>query len=104
MMPVDVTVHLVLGEQHRLEGRVTFGMEQRRDLDLPLFGYAAGEMVCAEGVLESSVCGAWVDQKCMTKLPDVPQTLERGRIDDRESLGLEADVVPEWVANYLKRR
>ncbi|HYU10060.1 MAG TPA: hypothetical protein VEK77_11870 [Gemmatimonadales bacterium] len=40
----------------------------------------------------------------MAELPDVPQTLERRGIDDRQRLQLEADVVPERVANYLKRR
>ncbi len=79
-------------------------MEQGRDLNLPLPGYAAGKMVCAQGVLKPGVRRARVDEKCVTKLPDVPQTLERRRIDDRKSLGLEADVVPERVANYLKRR
>ncbi len=35
----------------------------------------------------------------MTQLPDVPEPLERGRIDDRRGQRLQGDVVPEDVAN-----
>ena len=79
-------------------------MQQRRELNLQLLGDTTGKMVRTERVLKPGVRGARVHEKCVTELPDVPQTLERRRIDDRESLGLEADVVPERVANYLKRR
>jgi len=78
-------------------------MQQCGELDLPLLGYPAGKMVCTERVLKPRVRGAWVNEKCVTELPDVPQTLEGRCIDDRERLGLEADVVPERVANYFKR-
>ena len=79
-------------------------MEQGREVNLQLPGYPAGKMIRSQGVLKPGVRGARVNEKCVTKLADVPQPLERRRIDDGESLGLEADVVPERVANYLKRR
>src|SRR5207244_13412157 len=53
-------------------------------------------------LFRSGVCGPSVNEKCVTELPDVPQTLERRRVDDRERLRLEADVVPERVANDLE--
>ncbi len=77
-------------------------VQQRGELDLDILGCPTGKMVRAEGVLKPGVCGARVHEKCVTELPDVPQPLEGGRIDDRERLGLEADVVPERVANDLE--
>ena len=77
-------------------------MKQRGELDFQILGGTAGKMVCPERVLEPGVCGAGVHEECVTELPDVPQTLERRRIDDGQRLGLEADVVPERVANDLK--
>jgi len=59
-------------------------------------------MVGTQGVLKPGVRGARVNEKGVTELPDVPEALERRRIDDRESLGLEADVVPQRVANDLE--
>src|SRR5882762_5568732 len=79
-------------------------MQQRRELDLQLLGDTTGKMVRTERVLKPGVRGARVHEKRVTELPDVPQTLERRRIDDGERLGLEANVVPERVANYFKRR
>src|SRR2546426_91313 len=70
-------------------------MEQRGELDLQLLGHTAGKMVRTQRVLKPGVCGPRVNEKCVTELPDVPQTLERRRVDDRERLRLEADVVPE---------
>src|SRR6266850_620297 len=61
-------------------------------------------MVRTQRVLKAGVRSAGVNEECVTELSDVPQTLERRRIDDGERLGLEADVVPERVANYFKRR
>src|SRR6267143_1459475 len=77
-------------------------MKQRGELDFQVLGNTAGEVVCTQRVLKAGVRGARVYEKCVTELPDVPQTLERRRIDDRDSLGLEADVVPERVANDLE--
>src|SRR5712691_9293150 len=77
-------------------------MKQRGELDLQLLGHAAGKMVCTQRVLKPGVCGPRVNEKCVTELPDVPQPLERRRVDDRERLGLEADVVPKRVANDLE--
>ena len=78
-------------------------VKQRGELDLRLLGDTAGKMVCTQRVLKPRVRGARINEKCVTELPDVPQTLEGRRIDDRERLGLEADIVPERVANYFKR-
>src|SRR5690242_18852932 len=77
-------------------------MQQRGELDVQLFGHATGEMICAERMLEAGVRGAGVHQKRVTQLPDIAQPLERGRVDDGERLGLEADVVPQRVANDLE--
>src|SRR3989449_3516806 len=77
-------------------------MQQRRELDLQLFGDTTGKMVRTQRVLKPGVRGARVHEKCVTELPDVPETLERRRIDDGERLGLEADVVPQRVANDLE--
>src|SRR6266851_4398535 len=77
-------------------------MKQRGELDLQLLRDTAGKMVCTQRVLKPGMRGARVNEKCVTELPDVPQTLERRRINDRECLGLEADVVPERVANDLE--
>src|SRR6266566_4743075 len=77
-------------------------MQQRRELDLQLLGCTTGKMVRAQRVLKLGVRGARVNEKGITELPDVPQTLEGRRIDDCERLGLEADVVPQRVANDLE--
>src|SRR2546427_9125252 len=77
-------------------------MEQRGELDLQLLGHTAGKMVRTQCVLKPGVCGPRVNEKCVTELPDVPQTLERRRVDDRERLRLEGDVVPEPAANGLE--
>ena len=39
----------------------------------------------------------------MAQLPHIPEPLKGRRIDDAQSLGLEADVVPERVAYDFKR-
>ncbi len=77
-------------------------VKQCGELYLQLVGYAAGKMVRPECVLKPRVRGARVHEKRVAELPDVPQTLERRRVDDRERLGLEADVVPQRVANDLE--
>src|SRR2546422_10417792 len=77
-------------------------MQQRRELDLQLFGDTTGKMVRTQRVLKPGVRGARVHEKCVTELPDVPQTLERRRVADGERLGLEADVVAQRVANDLE--
>src|SRR3954468_22742438 len=60
-------------------------------------------MIRAERMLEPGVSGAGINEKRMSELPHVPQALKRRGIDDGQSLGLEADVVPEGVADDLKR-
>ena len=87
----------------QMTGGETLMGGEARFLDLRLLGDTAGKMVCTQRVLKPRVRGARINEKCVTELPDVPQTLEGRRIDDRERLGLEADIVPERVANYFKR-
>src|SRR5690349_17697299 len=60
-------------------------------------------MVRAESVLETGVCGARVDQEAVADLPDVPQTLHGGRIESQEGGTVNADVVPERIANDFSR-
>ena len=79
-------------------------VQQRRQPDIAILGYPPGEMIRAERMLEPRVCRAGINEKCMPELPHVPQALKRRGIDNGQSLGLEADVVPEGVANDLKRQ
>ena len=60
-------------------------------------------MIRTQRMLEARVGSPGIDEKCVAELADVAEPLEGWRIDHRQSLGLEADVVPERVANYLKR-
>jgi hypothetical protein len=59
-------------------------------------------VVGAERVLEARVRGPGVDEKGVTELADVAETLDCRGVEDRERLRLEADVVPERVADYFK--
>ena len=116
---------MVLGErlvvrQARLfkrvgKGVVTDVMQQRGELEalrvggihavtgfLQLGEGPAREVVGAEHVLEARVGGAGVDEEGVPELPDVPQALHRGRIDDGQRLGLQADVIPQRVADDLE--
>ena len=63
----------------------------------------AREMIGAEGMLETRVRSAGIDEKRVTKLAHVAQALHGRRVEDGERLGLEADVVSERVANDLER-
>src|SRR5438067_10139087 len=77
-------------------------VQQRGELDVQLVGDAPREVVGAERVFESRVGCARIDQKSVTELADVAESLHRRRVDESESLGLEADVVPERVADDLE--
>jgi hypothetical protein len=48
------------------------------------------------------VGGAGIDEKCVTELADVAQALHGWCVENRERLRLEADVVPQRVANDLE--
>jgi len=63
----------------------------------------ACQVIGAERMLEPCVCSAGIDEKRVTELPDVAQALYGRRVQDRERLGLEADVVPERVADDFVR-
>jgi hypothetical protein len=58
-------------------------------------------MIGAQSVFEASMGGAGIDEKSVTELADVSQALYGRCVENRERLGLEADVVPERVANDL---
>ena len=62
----------------------------------------AGKVIGAEHVLEAGVGGARIDEEGVPELPDVPQALHRGRVDDSQRLGLQADVIPQRVADDLE--
>jgi hypothetical protein len=65
---------------------------------------AAREMVSAQGVLETRMGCAGIDQVGPAKLADVPQALKDLCIDELESQRVDADVVPDGVAQNLEAR
>src|SRR6185503_21000680 len=65
---------------------------------------AARQMIGAQGVLEAGMGGAGVNEKGVAELAHVAQSLYGRCVEERERLWLEADVVPERVANDLVRR
>ena len=56
-------------------------------------------MVGAEGVLEPGVGGAGIDEEGVADLAHVPQPLHRRRVQREERGAVEADVVPEGIAD-----
>src|SRR5262245_17158811 len=52
-------------------------------------------------MLEARVRGAGVHEERKPELPHVAETLKRWRIDELLRERIEADVVPEWVADDL---
>ena len=56
-------------------------------------------MVCAEGVLEARVAGARVNEIREAELADVSKPLERACVDQSQGEWIDADVVPERVAD-----
>ena len=73
-------------------------------LDLPQLGNdAACQVIGTEGMLKACVCGARIDEKRVTELPDIAQALYGRCVQDRQRLWLEADVVPERVADDFVR-
>ncbi len=77
-------------------------VEQRRQLDVQLGGGTSRQMVRTQRVLEARVRSPRIDEKGVAELADVAEALEAWRIDHRQSLGIEADVVPERVADDLE--
>src|SRR5207302_4992682 len=63
---------------------------------------AAGQVIGTEAVLEARVRGAGIDEEGVTELADIPQPLDGGGIDDGQGIAVEADVVPERVADDLE--
>lgn len=86
----------VVQERRQADHQTFFGIQLAQLGDHP-----ARQMVGAQGVLEASMGGAGIDEKSVTELADVPQALYGRCVENRERLGLEADVVPERVANDL---
>ena len=62
----------------------------------------SGQVVGAEGVLESGMGGAGIDEKGVAELSDVAEPLDRRRIEHELRRAVEADVVPERVADDLE--
>src|SRR5687767_752797 len=60
---------------------------------------APGEMIRAERVLEARVSGTGIDEVGEPELANVAQPLERGRVDEANGDVIDADVVPERVAD-----
>jgi hypothetical protein len=56
-------------------------------------------MVGPERVLEARVSRSGIDEKTVTNLADVAQTLNGGGVECEERGSVEPDVVPEWVAD-----
>ena len=59
----------------------------------------SGEMVGAERVLEPRVSGAGVDEVRQPELPNVPEPLENGRVDELQGERVDTDVVPQRISN-----
>ena len=59
------------------------------------------EMVCAEGVLEARVARAGIHEIREAELSNVAQPLERARVDEAQRERIDADVVPERIADDL---
>ncbi len=60
---------------------------------------ATRQVVGAEGVLEPGVGGAGVDEEGVADLAHVAQPLHRHRVQREERGAVEADVVPEGIAD-----
>ena len=71
---------------------------------LELSQRAAREMTGAERVLEAGVGRSGIDQEGVAQLADVAEPLHGRRIHDGQCLGVEADVVPERIADDLDPR
>ena len=65
---------------------------------------ATRQVIGAERVLEAGVGSAGIDEERVTELAHVAQALDGRRVEDRQRLRFEADVVPERVANDLERQ
>ncbi len=59
-------------------------------------------MIRTERVLEAAVRGAGVHEEGVAELADVTEPLDGGRVDHREGVGVESDVVPQRVADDLE--
>ena len=62
---------------------------------------ATGEVIRAQGVLEARMSCAGIDEEGQPELANVSEPLESRRIDQLEGERIEADVVPERIANDL---
>ena len=63
---------------------------------------ASGKMMRSQSVLEPGMRRAGVDEISPTELADVSQSLEDLGVDKAESQRVDADVVPDGVAQYLE--
>ena len=63
---------------------------------------AARQVIGAERVLETGMGGAGIDEEGVTDLADVAESLDRRRVEREQRRPVEADVVPEGVADDLQ--
>ena len=56
----------------------------------------------AQRVLEPRVSGARIYQVCPSKLPDVPKALKDFGVDQLQRQVIDADVVPDGIAQNLE--
>lgn len=63
---------------------------------------SAREVIRAERVLEARVSRAGINEISESELPDVAQPLKNLCVDEPKSQLVDADVVPEWVAQNLE--
>ena len=77
-------------------------VEQGCHVDVQLGRGTPRQVIRPQRMLEARMGRTGIDEKCVAELPDVAEALEGWRIDHRQCLGLEADVVPERVADDLE--
>jgi hypothetical protein len=91
-------------QQRRHADRKTVFLSCRRDLTQLFQGpeCPSGEMIRAQGVLEPGVSRSGVNQEGVPDLPDVAKALNCGSIEGEKRSPVQADVVPEWIADDFR--
>jgi len=56
----------------------------------------------AEGMLEPSMRGTWVDQVRHRQLVDVAESLKRATVEDFSLTRLDPDEVMDWIADFVE--
>ncbi|MBA3969541.1 MAG: hypothetical protein H0X52_05520, partial [Gemmatimonadetes bacterium] len=58
-----------------------------------------GKVVHTQSVIEAGVGGTGIHQVCQPELPDVPEALELGRVNDLERRGIQSYGVPQRITD-----